>query len=397
MKILFLSRWFPYPMDNGAKLRIFHLLKGLAQVQDVHLLAFSDCPETAEIAPLAAFCKEVQVVQWREFAPRSWRAVGGFFSLSPRSLIDTYSKEMEQAVRAVIAAQKFDLVIVSEWQMAAYRHLFGEIPVLFEEIEVGVFHQNVTAPAPPAARLRSALSWFKHRRYLNQMLSDNSACTVVSESERMLLASILADDRNIAVVYNGVEMPAKTPVQDSPIPFSMIFTGSFRYRPNYQAMEWFVQEVFPRICAQAPEATLRITGDPDGLVLPYFPGVQHIGFVDDVRPLIARSAVSVAPLLHGGGTRLKILEAMALGTPVVSTPKGAEGLDGQDGVHLSIASDPKKFASSVLELFSNPELRARLSDNAYQLVQQRYDWKVIMPGFLEIVERAAANEFVTKR
>jgi polysaccharide biosynthesis protein PslH len=391
MKILFLSRWFPYPTDNGSKLRIFHLLKGLAQVHDVHLLAFSDCPQAADTTPLAAFCKAVRVVQWREFAPRSWRAVGGFFSLSPRSLIDTYSKEMEQAVRTELAAQKFDLVIVSQWQMAAYRHLFAGVPVLFEEIEVGIFHQAVTAPAPPAARLRSALSWIKHRRYLAQMLSGGSACTVVSESERMLLASIVPNSSNIAVIQNGVALENYNQNQASRAPYSLIFTGSFRYRPNYQAVLWFVQEVFPRIRAQTPQATLQITGDPDGLALPYCPGVQHLGFVDDVRPLIARSTVSVVPLLQGGGTRLKILEAMALGTPVVSTPKGAEGLDGQDGVHLLVAASPENFANCVLELFNNPQLRASLSENARKLIQQHYDWKVVMPAFLKVVGRAAAN------
>jgi polysaccharide biosynthesis protein PslH len=391
MKILFLSRWFPYPTDNGSKLRIYHLLKGLAQVHEVHLLAFSDCPQAVDTTPLAAFCKVVRVVQWREFAPQSWRAVGGFLSLSPRSLIDTYSKDMEQALGAELAAQKFDLVIVSQWQMAAYRHLFAGTPVLLEEIEVGIYHQAVTAPAPLPARLRSGLTWFKHQRYLKQMLSGGPVCTVASESERRLLASIAAVDGNIAVVQNGVELQDYAYYGNPPLPYSLIFTGSFRYRPNYQAVLWFVQEVFPRVRAQAPQATLRITGDPDGLVLPHCPGVQHLGFVEDVRPLIASACVSVAPLLQGGGTRLKILEAMALGTPVVSTPKGAEGLNGQDGVHLLIASEAENFANHILELFNNPELRASLSDNAHRLVQQHYDWKVIMPGFLKIVERAAAH------
>jgi glycosyltransferase involved in cell wall biosynthesis len=132
-----------------------------------------------------------------------------------------------------------------------------------------------------------------------------------------------------------------------------------------------------------------ITGDHANLPLPPADRVTLTGFVDDVRPLIAAAGVSVVPLRVGGGTRLKILEAMALRTPVVTTSKGAEGLDVQPGEHLLIADTPEAFAAASLRLLQEPGLRQRLADNAYRLVAEKYDWAVTMPRFLELVERVA--------
>jgi glycosyltransferase involved in cell wall biosynthesis len=157
-------------------------------------------------------------------------------------------------------------------------------------------------------------------------------------------------------------------------------------------MTWFLQEVYPRIRAQAPDVSLTITGDHAGLPLPPADHVTLTGFVDDVRPLIAAAWVSLVPLRVGGGTRLKILEAMALGTPVVATSKGAEGLDAQHGEHLLIANGPEAFAESVIRLLQEPGLRRRMADNAYQLVQEKYDMAALMPRFLDLVERVATPE-----
>jgi len=174
-----------------------------------------------------------------------------------------------------------------------------------------------------------------------------------------------------------------------PEPGTLIFTGSFRYFANHDAMVWFLGQVYPRIQAQAPDVHLTITGDHANLPLPCTEGVTLTGFVEDVRPLIATAWISVVPLRLGGGTRLKILEAMALGTPVIATSKGAEGLEAQQEEHLLIADTPEAFVEAVVRVLKEPELRRRLTDNAYQLVRDKYDWAVVMPRFLNLVERVA--------
>jgi glycosyltransferase involved in cell wall biosynthesis len=176
-----------------------------------------------------------------------------------------------------------------------------------------------------------------------------------------------------------------------PEPNTLIFTGSFRYHANYEAMVWFLQEVFPLVLAQKPEVQLTITGDHAGKTLPMLENVNLVGFVDDVQSLIASSWVSVVPLLVGGGTRLKILEAMALCTPVVSTTKGAEGLNIQHGEDILIADTPEAFAKAVIRLLRDRDLREKLAGNAYRLVADEYNWPVIMPRFLELVEDVAGQ------
>ena len=150
-------------------------------------------------------------------------------------------------------------------------------------------------------------------------------------------------------------------------------------------MRWFLAEVYPRIKAQSPDVSLTITGSTDGVDLAGLAlddTVRLTGFVDDVRLPVAEAAVCVAPIRQGGGTRLKILEAMALGTPVVATAKGAEGLDVVDGEHLLLADDPERFARRTVALAGDADLRQRLRGNARRLVEERYDWDAHRPSAL---------------
>jgi polysaccharide biosynthesis protein PslH len=393
MKILFISRWFPYPPNNGAKLRILHLLQGAASQHEVFLLSFSDNPEKdSQPSQIHTICREVRTVLWKEYQPTSLQALLGLFSLEPRSLADTYSDQMAAEIIQIQNKETFDLVITTEWQLLAYRHLFLHQPVLFEELEMGVFYGNYRNATRLLARLRHGLTWAKHRLFLSRAVSDDQVCTVVSEHEKQLLAQIKNHNRSIHVIPNGVMVKEYADIHAEPQPNQIIFTGSFRYFANYEAAVWFIKEVFPLIQAQVPQAALTITGDPAGLKVPANRAVRVAGFVDDVRPYIARATVSIAPLQIGGGTRLKILEAMAIGTPVVSTSKGAEGLDAQDGHNILIADRPDDFARCVVSLFRDAALCRQLAQNAKQLVQSRYDWDVIMPEFLKVVALAASPQ-----
>ncbi len=396
MRILFLSRWFPYPPSNGSKLRIFNLLRGLAQVHEVTLLSFADQLEVdAGAAELRAVCRQVQVLPWKAYNPNSRRARLGFLSLTPRFVVDTYSQEMGRHIEALLAADNYDLVIASQLDMAVYSRCFGRTPALFEEVEVGVLYENFVRAESLWPRLRHGLTWAKHRRYLASLLQDFQLATVVSDRERDLLAAQVNGHRPVEVIPNCVDLTSYQAIQGVPESDTLIFTGSFTYQPNYEAMRWFVGQVYPHIQAEAPAVRLQITGNHADLPLPPARGVSLTGFVADVRPLLRRAWVSVAPLHTGGGTRLKILEAMALGTPVVATSKGAEGLDVQAGQHLLIADTPQDFAAQVIRLLREPGLRRRLAENGQQLVQQRYDWAGVLPRFLDLVDQVTgckANE-----
>lgn len=392
MKILFLSRWFPDPPDNGSKIRIVNLLRGLALHHDVTLLSFSDQPEMSrESSKVKAFCKSIHVIPWKEFNPYRWRALAGFFSLKPRSIVDTFSPVMAESIVRTLDEENFDVVIASQLSMAAYYPYFRNTPALFDELELGLAYEGSASSPGWVRRILRRFTWFKFHFYLSRLLKHIRSITVVSEMERELVSRNFTEIKEVTVVPNGIDVDECTNVNAEPQPHTIIFTGSFRYRVNYEAMVWFLSEVFPLALEKIPTMELIITGDHQNLPLPSQRNVRLAGYVDNVRSWIASSTIAIAPLLSGGGTRLKVLEAMALGTPVVATSKGAEGLNAVNKEHLLIADTPEEFAQCILNLMSDWSLAKQISANARQLVKMQYDWGAVMPQFLRLVEKTAVH------
>ena len=170
------------------------------------------------------------------------------------------------------------------------------------------------------------------------------------------------------------------PRSTTPIdPGTILFFGAINYFPNADGVTYFVDEVFPRIRDRRPDATFRVLGPGAGpdVLARRGNGVDIVGMVDDVNPHIDRAAVVVVPLRIGGGTRLKIVEALAKGKAVVSTKLGAEGIDVVDGEHLLLADDPRDIADRVEQVLGDPELARRLGDAGRQLAEERYSWSVV--------------------
>jgi len=334
----------------------------------------------------------MQVVPWKPYNSRSLKSRLGFLSRQPRSLVDTYSPEMESLIRSTLKDCKFDLVIASQLSMASYLSCFHDIPALFEEMEFGVFYDQLSEQTNTSERIKAQMRWLKLQRYSSQLLNGFDAGTVASESEFQIIQKEFSAYQNkIEILPNGVDLRDYKEVKIDRKPGHIIFAGSFTYLANYHAMQWFVAEVFPLIREQYPDAQLIITGDHANLPLPSLDNMILAGYVDDIKSLVASCDVSIAPIWSGGGTRLKILEAMALGTPVVATSKGAEGLAVENETHMLLADDPRDFAKQVIRLLLSSELREHISSNALMLVKDRYDWQNIMPQFLRLVERTAAG------
>lgn len=390
MRILFLSGWYPDPPNNGSKLRIINLLRGLAQHHEVVLLSFTDDePSKIAYSELNTICREIITVPANLFTPQSWSARLALFSLTPRSVIVTRSAKMAQHIKNTLQKSHYDLVIASQLGPAGYSDCFRGVPALLEEVEVAVLREKYVQATTIRDRIRHGLTWAKQRRYLKRLLNDYRAVTVVSEREKQLLAETVPDYRNVEVIPNSLNLSEYATTGETGQSHQLIFTGSFRYWANHDAMCWFLQDVYPIIQAAEPGVQLTITGDHAGLPLPPADNVTLTGFVDDIKALIASSWVSLVPIRVGGGTRLKILEAMALRTPVVATSKGAEGLNAVHGEHLLIADTPQDFATAVLRLLHEPDLRQQLTENAHQFVSEHYDCAVINGRFLDLVERVA--------
>jgi len=394
MNILFLSRWFPFPIDNGSKLRIHYLLTNLSKYNDITLLSFTDHSSfPVNVYEQYPHYPRFEVIPWKPYNSRSSQAFYGYFNSSPRFILDTYSSEMENLIRKYLKRERFDLIIASQLSMASYYSTFNGTPAIFEELELGLFYDPAMSANNLIRRVRHRLTWIKLRRYLSNLLSVFQSCTVVSERERKLFIQNFPEyEKKVVVIPNCISMQDYENLSVETSSNQIIFTGPFRYQVNYEAILWFVQHVFPTILKHLPDTQLVITGDHANLPLPSDQNITLTGFVDDIKPLIGASLVSIVPLLNGGGTRLKILEAMAIGTPVVATSKGAEGLDIVNGKHLLIANSPDTFAEQVIRLIRNRELRDRLTDNAKSLVKEKYDWAAVTPTLQQFIEHMSGTK-----
>jgi glycosyltransferase involved in cell wall biosynthesis len=215
--------------------------------------------------------------------------------------------------------------------------------------------------------------------------------TAVSEADRESLLALLGQNAPpITVIPNAIDVGVYQKPVEGEIPhFDLVFSGKMDYRPNVDAMLWFGQEIWPRIRAARPAATWAIVGQKPHARLERLrglPGVTITGMVPDVRPYLAGATVYVMPLRMGSGTRLKLIEAMAVGAPIVSTRLGAEGFPVSDGRELLLADEPGAFARAVLRLLENDDLRARLAAAGRHMAWQ-FDWRRVMPKFLEIYEK----------
>lgn len=397
MNLLILSPWFPYPPDNGSRLRAFHLIREMAKTHRVRLvtglqedIASVAMPDGKTVpAPLAELCESVTVTRWQwhkgddgSRVAKVRSAVRALLSPTPRSILETDMPELRQAIETELTRRP-DAVLAMELAIAPFvpKDTHG-LPILLDQIEVTgvrrVYHEAQGAKA----RLRAGLTLVKHDRYWRRALQRFDGITAVSEEEASAIRQVLGTRPPVHLVPNGVDTSAYPALPDNhePVPGRMLYNGALTYGPNRDAVYWFVQEILPIIANAVPEAHLIVTGrypEEAGRLLGGNPRVQLTGFLPDLKDALSEAAVCVVPLKAGGGTRLKILEAFAAQLPVVSTAIGASGIAGVDGEHLRLAETPETIAQATIDLLTNRAERRRLIANARALVLDRYEWTAI--------------------
>lgn len=392
MRILFLSTWHPHPPDNGSKLRVYHLLRALGSRHQVTLLSFTfGTARPEETDALEAFCQDVHVLAGNPFEINWAGALATFLSTHPP--VTRSIPAMQQLVAAAWQRESYDAVVASTEMTADYALTAppGVTKILEEHNSLTRWMaERYRGQRAPLQRARCWVSWQKRRWHERRLYPHFDLVTMVSRQDEQVTTELVRGVKpRVAVVPNGVDCahnrPDLVPRQSN----TLVYNGSLTYRANYDAMRWFLAQVYPRIKAQIPEVSLTITGSTQGVDLTGLAlddSVTLTGFVEDVRIPVAGAAACVVPIRQGGGTRLKILEAMALGTPVVATSKGAEGLEVVDSDHLLLADEPGTFARRTVELLNDLDLRQRLVVNARRLVEDCYDWQAIGADFVGLVE-----------
>ncbi len=388
MKVLFLSTWFPYPLDQGSRIRAYHLLRALAYEHDVSLISFEDRDIQPEwIERIGEFCRDVKTVACQPFSQPRWASALGWFSRRPRSVVGSYCRSFDEAVRKATETWSPDAVVGMTFVTAPY---VPTNPGVLRVVDVDnllarMLREEADEAGNPLERLRRHIAYRKLERYEAQLYETFDLCLVTSEDDRHAMTEYVPLPlERIAVVANGVDTRLYRADSPTAIGRTLIYPGAMTYRPNLDAMLYFIREIWSEITRILPDVTLTITGSTRGVdvsELRQARGVRFTGYVDDIRPWVAQSSACVVPLRQGAGTRLKVLEAMALGTPVVSTSKGVEGLDLEDGTEVLVADSPARFAERVIELLQNPRMQRDLSQQARRKVEQDYDWEKIAVGF----------------
>jgi len=395
VRILYLSRWMPYPANNGSRLRIYNTLRYLATRHDVHLVTFADRePQPEDLAHLESICASVVTTPWREYEPMRVGALMGLFSRQPRSLVDTYSAEMESKVRTVNELVRPDVLLASQVNMLPYIAPLQGATRILDELEVGYLYGQVRQAQSTLARSRAKFTWWKASRYYRETLDAIDGFTTVSEIENRMARDLIQSRTPSIVVPNGVEMPDGSGEYPSPEADTLIYCGSPTFAANLDAVRYFVNEILPLVAQVRPNVRLYVTGElpTDVSVLPRLgEKVIYTGNLAAVRPLLASRWVSIVPLLQGGGTRLKILESLAVGTPVVTTAKGMEGLAMKAGRDLLCADGPEEFAAATIRILESAPLRKELATRGKEVVASHYQWSEILRTFEEFIDERRSS------
>lgn len=401
MRILMIAGYPPYPELTGGRIRIYNLLRRVASRHDVSLATLVGSPEDADGLPhLRELCARVETAtmdrrsRWAK-APRMLRyALEG----KPPELSLLHSEELAGKIGQLFSMIDYDIVQV-ESHMALYLATLPQSRScksleMFQNVASHQLARMSNVERRAGKKLRMWMNGVILGRWEAHYAENFDRCTTVSEVDRQLLKK--ANPRlQIDVIPNGVDTEKYQPLpspQTSALP-SLLFIGSMGYPPCVDAVLYFHGEILPRIRQVVSPLELWIVGDaPPREVLELDgSGVCVTGRVEDVVPYYRQSTVCVVPLRAGGGTRLKILEAMALGRPVVSTTIGCEGLDVVDGEHLLIADTPEQFAEKTLRLLEDRHLSGRICASARRLVEAQYGWDRIAERLMNVYEEMVAE------
>lgn len=404
MRILALSAQLPFPPHHGKAMRDHALLTGLAARHEVRLLAFA-APQEAEAArPLAT---QIPFQTFPRPAHRFPRRLLLLLAGRPDLVGRTWSVPFLRELHRTLEEEPPDVLLVEGLEMASYGlwvagafRAKAPLPWVLDEHNAEYLLQRRALEIARregkqwVAALYSGLQAARLARFEARACSAADEVVAVSAGDRDALWRI-APEARITVVPNGVDTRYYAPLAGSPRPQppTLVFTGRMDFRPNVDAVLWFCHQIWPRIRSQVPEARFCIVGrDPAPAVcsLAAIPGVQVVGAVADDRPWIGGADLYVLPMRFGGGVRFKLLQALAMARATVSTPLGAEGVEGLvDGEHIALAETAEEFAARALRLLPDAEARERMGRAGRALVASRYDWQVLLPRFEEAICRAA--------
>lgn len=402
MRILWLGHNLAYPPKGGPLQRNYNLLKEASKHHEVHVLVFDQpASRPAGVTPqhcMEALSKFCASVEWLPLPAdsfgigRYWRAIGGLLMGEPYEFRWLRSREMAKRLQRLAGRIQFDVVHADTLGLAPYVSLVPSVGTVLNH------HDIESALVQRRAASESSLLWrtFWRREAANLLAAERRWCSlfhvnmVVSDDEGQLLKPS-CQGSHIRIVPNGVDIKYFTPRQD-PGGARLLFCGRLDQLANKGAITFFFNSVWPRLSDRVKQIEIDVVGKNPPAWLRELslrdPRVHVPGFVDDVRPYFRKATIFVCPITDGGGTRLKILDALAMGMPIVSTTFAASGLALRDGAHLLLADTPETMIEQTMRLLGDQGLRQRLAQGAVNVVQQSYSWDTIGHSLVAAYEEA---------
>lgn len=410
MHILFLTQILPYPPASGPKVKTWHVLRYLAQRgHKITLVSFVRPEELPYIDEVKKICAAVHTVP----VHRSRISDARYFL---RSLISNRPflverddlSEMRSIVNRIVSSEEVDVIHADQLTMTQFAFPLNtngnRKPALIFDAHNAVWTitERMKDNAPFYLRPPLSLETKRIKRYEGMIVSNFQATLAVTEPDRFSLLDAAqeyagngkADIMPISVIPIGVDTNQIRPVLREENSLNILTMGTLYYPPNADGIRWFLQEVFPLIKQKLPKVTLTIVGKnppKDFVHMAEDPGshVRVTGFVEDLDPYFAKSALMVIPVRAGGGMRVRILESFARAMPVVTTTVGLEGILARQGTEVLVADCPVDFATSVLELLKDKALQEKLAFNGRCLAESTYDWQVVLNDLDRIYDKLA--------
>ena len=390
MRILFLSPRQSWPPTSGAKLRDYHLARALGSQSELTYVYYAEPGLAKPTTTDMPFCRQViGIPRARGYTPvKLVTGLAGRWSLP---VVNYTSADVVQAIGRCFAEAKYDLVHCDSIHVAACIEAVGRamngIPCFYNwhNIESELMQRYSIAADSAARRLYARLTERRLRNDEDRILGSADGHIVCSEREKLQL-SARAPQARVAVIENGVDAAGFAQGSNSAVPRNrLLFVGSMSYHANSDAAVWFTREIWPGIRQRFPQWRLTLVGSEPGpqvKALAELPGVEVTGTVSEVQPYYQEAIAALVPIRVGGGTRLKILEAMAAGVPVVSTSLGAEGIPVSHGRDILIADRPEEWVEMLVSLQEGKRAE-QLAEAGRSLVASRYDWNAIGKTLLD--------------
>jgi polysaccharide biosynthesis protein PslH len=395
MKILWVKAGGLAPLDSGGKIRSFHILKELARKHEITVYTYyaehpNDLHDTLNGLFSRVVCRPLKIPPPRSLSD-SLHYARNFFGPHPHIFTRFNRASVAQDLREMTASNNFDVIVcdflipaqVIPWDYPCAKILFTH------NVEATVYRRHYETTRNPIWKLAAWREYRVTKRSEERYLAQADHVLTVSDTDRNFFAHTV-DPSKITTIPTGVDIEYFHPVTGDGEPHTLVFTGSMDWLPNEDAIVFFASQILPRIRETIPDTSVLIVGrrpSPKLQALAADPKIQITGRVEDIRPYVQQGSVYIVPLRIGGGTRLKIFEAMAMGKAVVSTSIGAEGLPVKNGENIRIADSAEEFARCVVALLQNPAEREKLGRSARQLVQEEYGWAAVAIHFESVLNR----------